>query len=456
MVIACVLAIVACGLFLRQPKRALWGCVYFFIVQDALVAAVGGRDTIVGAGLQNADEAILAGLLVTTVGVCAVARRLPRFRAWIGWYAIFVVAGSASVLSSTAGFSALLIGMFLVSKGFVFAFVVDQLEWTPEDAKRVVKGLFVCMLVVAAFAIPDLIAPEAFRRGIGFDPMVDYRSGLPSVVSLAGHPGGYGWLMAVGALLAIGLIFGSPDARWNRLFILFVVASAVSMRRKPLLGLIGAFILVAPTLARAMSARRLARIGLLVGTLAIPIAILLGPLVAEGARAYIGVEALTVQARTALYGGSLILARDHFPLGSGLGTYGSYGSVTSYSPIYYQFGFNLIYGMSPAYPNFIQDTFWPQILGETGILGVVGYGGALLSMLVAAWKAARTASGSTARAVAIGATLVGVETLLESSASPTYSIATCGCISLGLLTIAAALERSATSQAVPLNSTPEG
>jgi O-antigen ligase len=230
------------------------------------------------------------------------------------------------------------------------------------------------------------------------------------------------------------------------MFVVFVVASALSMRRKPLVGLIGAFVLVAPTLGRAMSRKRLTSVGLLVAGLAIPITILLGPLVAEGARAYVGVEALTVQARTALYGGSLLLARDHFPLGSGVGTYGSYGSVTSYSPIYYQFGFNLIYGMSPAYPNFIQDTFWPQILGETGVVGLLGYGGALLSILIGAWKSARSVDDPRARAIAIGATLVGVETLLESSASPTYSIAMCGCISVGLLAVAAALGRSATSQ----------
>lgn len=76
------------------------------------------------------------------------------------------------------------------------------------------------------------------------------------------------------------------------------------------------------------------------------------------------------EARTALYYYSLIIARDHFPLGAGFGTYGTALSRRIYSPVYYMYNLNTIYGLSPEMSNWVCDTTWPAILGETGILGI--------------------------------------------------------------------------------------
>ncbi len=70
---------------------------------------------------------------------------------------------------------------------------------------------------------------------------------------------------------------------------------------------------------------------------------------------------------------SIVDANAHFPLGSGFGTFGSAEAAKHYSPLYYEYGFNNRWGLSPSYGMFLYDTYWPAILGQFGWVGFVGY-----------------------------------------------------------------------------------
>ena len=74
-------------------------------------------------------------------------------------------------------------------------------------------------------------------------------------------------------------------------------------------------------------------------------------------------------ARYALYAYFPTILADYFPLGSGLGSYGSHVSGEIYSPLYYKYGMNNYYGMSPDYYAFIADTYFP-VLAEFGVIGI--------------------------------------------------------------------------------------
>lgn len=65
----------------------------------------------------------------------------------------------------------------------------------------------------------------------------------------------------------------------------------------------------------------------------------------------------------------------YFPLGSGFATFGSAvtGNALDYSPLYYQYGFNNVWGLSPSGTHFISDTFWPVLTAQLGMLGAVCY-----------------------------------------------------------------------------------
>ena len=78
-------------------------------------------------------------------------------------------------------------------------------------------------------------------------------------------------------------------------------------------------------------------------------------------------------ARSALSMKSLLIARDHFPLGSGFGSFASWTSGQYYSPIYYNYGLSWVWGLSPDFYGFVADTFWPMVIGQFGYIGFIIY-----------------------------------------------------------------------------------
>ena len=81
-----------------------------------------------------------------------------------------------------------------------------------------------------------------------------------------------------------------------------------------------------------------------------------------------------LQARTALNLTSIEIAKDYFPFGVGFGKFGSPTSQQIESDVYRDYGIDMVYGLNyQVNSNFMSDTFWPMILGETGVLGLLMY-----------------------------------------------------------------------------------
>ncbi len=62
-------------------------------------------------------------------------------------------------------------------------------------------------------------------------------------------------------------------------------------------------------------------------------------------------------------------ANDYFPLGSGFATYGSEMSRRYYSPLYYKYHFNTIYGLSHYSGSYINDNYWQMVMAQLGYFG---------------------------------------------------------------------------------------
>lgn len=86
-------------------------------------------------------------------------------------------------------------------------------------------------------------------------------------------------------------------------------------------------------------------------------------------------------ARAVLTIGAPFIAFDHFPFGTGWGTYGSTFSTDPYSPVYGMYRMAGVWGISPDYPDFVSDTFWPMILGQCGIWGFLAFIGVLIMLI---------------------------------------------------------------------------
>ena len=64
-----------------------------------------------------------------------------------------------------------------------------------------------------------------------------------------------------------------------------------------------------------------------------------------------------------------IIFSDFIPFGSGLGTFSTNAAAKFYSPIYYKYGMNDIWGLYPENPMFLADAFFPS-LAEYGMVGI--------------------------------------------------------------------------------------
>ena len=62
-------------------------------------------------------------------------------------------------------------------------------------------------------------------------------------------------------------------------------------------------------------------------------------------------------------------ANNYFPLGSGFATFGSDQASRNYSQLYYQYGFDKQWGMSPDYGPYLSDNFWPTVIAQFGWIG---------------------------------------------------------------------------------------
>lgn len=81
-------------------------------------------------------------------------------------------------------------------------------------------------------------------------------------------------------------------------------------------------------------------------------------------------EDAEAMARPATYEtGMTIMFRDYIPFGSGLGSFGTAAAAKEYSPLYFKYHMNEIWGLTPDNPMFLADAFYPT-LAEFGIVGL--------------------------------------------------------------------------------------
>lgn len=122
------------------------------------------------------------------------------------------------------------------------------------------------------------------------------------------------------------------------------------------------------------------------------------------------------QARTVLTKTSVQIANDHFPIGSGAGTFASSTSYKmGYSEVYSKYNLKYIWGASEENPTFLTDVFWPKILGQSGYVGLVFF---IIALGVTLWPSISSffASASADSWFCFSAVLCGL--ILSSSAAP--------------------------------------
>ena len=77
------------------------------------------------------------------------------------------------------------------------------------------------------------------------------------------------------------------------------------------------------------------------------------------------------QARAVLLRYGIITMISYFPIGAGFGTFGSDIAAKYYSRLYTDYGFEFIYGMRSNETYFLNDNYWPMVMGQFGVIGLL-------------------------------------------------------------------------------------
>jgi hypothetical protein len=85
--------------------------------------------------------------------------------------------------------------------------------------------------------------------------------------------------------------------------------------------------------------------------------------------------------RKELLNAAIDLSKENLWLGAGYGRFGSAISVRYYSPLYFKYRINKLWGGSQDNPAFVTDQWWGWFIGETGIAGMLFFCAGMISML---------------------------------------------------------------------------
>ncbi|MCC4908100.1 hypothetical protein [Microbacterium sp. cx-59] len=386
-------------------------------------------------GLEYVDEIMIAALLVLSLVHVGTERR--RVAALPGGWAFTAFLLFAAVGAVATGASPLLVGLdaFLIMKGILFAFAVAQIRWVDSDLKMMAKvGGWIVALVILGAAV-NVAVPGIWLPIFASTENLNERGGVVNVISLFGHPGAFGQMMALSAIALLcyrHIVRKTPITAalmWGSF-----LGAILSTRRKAIIGL-------AAVVGWFAFSRKPAATALVIIALTPPLLLLSGSQI-QSAFGEVYDEYFVNPdgaARTVLYRSAVDLANTHFPLGVGLSHYGGFVARENYSPFYVQQGFAGVWGLQQG-GRFLTDTFWPMILGEGGWFGLTAFA---LGLILLARTALRVARLEESSALARWAGTVGmvwsIEFAFESIAAPAYTSPPANLLLFGILGVTSSL-----------------
>lgn len=215
--------------------------------------------------------------------------------------------------------------------------------------------------LLSVFHVFSTLVTKEIRFGLNSFKFVFYH---PSILAMAGV-----------MILSI-LVLTSKDFKGNEKYILMILMPISLTLRTRALGFVLIFIFMHIYLNSNIKVKKMGIVS--VSIVSVVFLIFLINLTGSFDKYYgEGVDS----ARNRLTFDSIRLATESFPIGKGLGTFGTASARTYYSPIYVMNGYSKIYGLGFLSTDYLTDSFWPAILGQYGYLGLIVFIGVILSLL---------------------------------------------------------------------------
>jgi hypothetical protein len=313
-------------------------------------------------------------------------------------------------------------GAFLMFKGLLFFYIFYNIPFEKSDFVRCIKWVKISVSVIVLFSFIDFFFYDKFRPIIKTDDFNEFRLGIINIKSLFIHAGVYGWFMVLVSIYFLSQFYVKKMKRNLFASAFFLFLSVLSFRYKVFLSIIS----VVLVLYLKMGLRR-------VLAFMLPFVFLLSILALFFGEAFLELTTLTIEryinvdmyesARKALYQVSFLISMNDFPLGEGFGRFGGYIAKIYYSPVYYEYGLHTIYGLRPDDPKWATDTYWPNIIGEIGLLGALILLGLYLKLILNLFKKYNNIKDQDLKVYILFSAFILLQGLVESIGEPIFNSA---------------------------------
>lgn len=277
---------------------------------------------------------------------------------------LFVACGMVGNLVNHTDITTCLLGTFNVIKPVLLFYAFSNINFDMDDFMWFMKPFKKFFWFFIAGVIIDILIPS-FGDFLTDTIFPNYkhgeeRMGLRSI---------QGFFPRSGALTILALLYyfyykyyEPYGSKWKYFFM--VIAIGLTLKVKDIIAMLFCITL---SLFQTIKTIHIALSGIVLFCLIIIYSILLP----EHFTGYMNLEEDSGTARVALTVTSCKIARDYMPFGVGFGQFGSPTSRDRNSNIYNQYGIDWVYGLNYERDGgkYMVDTFWPMIVGETGILG---------------------------------------------------------------------------------------
>lgn len=256
-----------------------------------------------------------------------------------------------------------LIGLDIIAtfKGIVYYLAFKAFNFNTEQVKSIVKATFnlFFVLLIIMFPLACLNLFVDFGMGGGFV------YGIRSFAFVFGGSGNCSLIFYV--IVAVPLVKVSIQKcfyRFDKIYLLFALFTWAATLTSRAIAYVGIFIILAAWVFY-FSKNKKFKIKL---WQVIVLTIVIGLIASEDIIFYFQ-NNRTARYNLLYYG--FVTLFNCFPFGSGFATYGSAVASDFYSPLYWQYGFDTIWGLAPGGDSFSNDGLWGEILGQFGLFGTI-------------------------------------------------------------------------------------
>jgi hypothetical protein len=402
-------------------KVALGLVIVYLLAQAPAMRMVDDSSTLYWV-FDRADDALLLIVGLAALPHAAGGTWFPkRLRIPFVCLGAAIALGAAGAVLNGNLRSTMVIDAFSLAKGFLVLFAAAHVFAPGDGVPALFRTLGMVAAALGAFGLVDVVLPSAFHELTALPGPLAYRGGFRCLVSIFANEGVAGWFFAAAACLPLAGYLVTRKRVDLVLSVFLLLVSFLSLRRKPVLGIL--FALGTYLLVRQGAKVRL-RVLVALGLIALVVVPTLGDVLSttfvEAYTGYVRAPEPMRNARNALYIVAFQIAIDYFPLGAGLGLFGGVASRTVYSEFYARYGLSRVWGLAPDDPRFVSDAFYAHLIGALGFLGTALYLAALLLPYATLVRAFNTARNEGVRIAATAAFLIGMEALVEGVAAPVF------------------------------------